>query len=53
MKTKHELIRFIQSLVRPKIHSVQVASKDDQRVLIKELDKQTKKGLVTVILVAE
>ena len=53
MKTKHELIRFIQSLVRPRIQSVQVSSKDDQRALIKELDKQTKKGPVTVILVGE
>ena len=51
MKTKHELIRFIQSLVRPRILSVQVSSKDDQRALIKELDKQTKTGPVTVILV--
>jgi pimeloyl-CoA synthetase len=53
MKTKHELIRFIQSLIRLKIHTVQVSSKDDQRALIKELDKQTKKGPVTVILVGE
>ena len=53
MKTKYELIRFIQSLVRPRIHSVQVSSKDDQRALIKELDKQTKTGPVTVILVEE
>ena len=53
MKTKYELIRFIQSLVRPRIHSVQVSSKDDQRALMKELDKQTKKGPVTVILVGE
>ena len=53
MKTKHELIRFIQSLVRPKIYSVQVGSKDDQRALIMELDKQTKQGPVTVILVGE
>ena len=53
MKTKHELIRFIQPLVRPRIHSVQVSSKDDQRALMKELDKQTKKGPVTVILVGE
>ena len=53
MKTKHELIRFIQSLVRPRIHSVQVSSKDDQKALIKELDKQTTKGPVTVILVGE
>ena len=53
MKTKYELIRFIQSLVRPRIHSVQVSSKDDQRTLIMELDKQTKKGPVTVILVGE
>ena len=52
MKTKHELIRFIQSLVRPRIHSVN-SSKDDQRALIKELDKQTRKGPVTVILVGE
>ena len=51
MKTKYELIRFIQSLVRPRIHSVQVSSKDDQRALIKELDKQTKQGPVTVLLV--
>ena len=51
MKTKYELIRFIQSLVRPRIHSVQVSSKDDQRTLIKELDKQTKTG--PVILVGE
>jgi len=53
MKTKYELIRFIQSLVRPRIHSVQVSSKDDQRTLIKELDKQTKTGPVTVIIVGE
>ena len=53
MKTKHKLIRFIQSLVRPKIQSVQVSSKNDQRALMKELDKQTKKGPVTVILVGE
>ena len=53
MKTKHELIRLIQSLVRHRIHSVQVSSKDDQRALIKELDKQTKQGPVTVILVGE
>ena len=53
MKTKYELIRFIQSLVRPRVHSVQVSSRDDQRALIKELDKQTKKGLVTVILIGE
>ena len=51
MKTKYELIRFIQSLVRPRILSVQVSSKDDQRALLKELDKQTNKGPVTVILV--
>ena len=42
MKTKYELIRFIQSLVRPRILSVQVSSKDGPRALIKELDKQTK-----------
>ena len=53
MKTKYELIRFIQSLVRPRIHSVHVSSKDDQRALMKELDKQTKQGPVTVILVGE
>ena len=53
MKTKHELIRFIQSLVRLRIHSVLVSSKDDQRALMKELDKQNKKGPVTVILVEE
>ena len=53
MKTKHELIRFIQSMVRPRIHSVQVGSKDDQRALMKELDKQTMKGPVTVIFVGE
>jgi hypothetical protein len=48
VKTKYELIRFIQSLVRPRIHSVQISSKDDQKALIKELDKQTKKGLSVV-----
>ena len=53
MKTKHELIRFIQSLVRPRIHSAQVSSKDDQRALMKELDKQAMKGPLTVILVRE
>ena len=53
MKTKHELIRFIQPLVRPRVQSVQVSSKDDQRALMKELDKQTKTGPVTVILVGQ
>lgn len=51
LKSKFDLMRFVQRLVRPSVHSLDVSNKDDKTELIKEFDRQIKKGPMTIIFV--
>jgi uncharacterized protein (DUF2344 family) len=51
LKSKVDLMRFIQRLIRPSVHSLDVSNKDDKTELMKEFDRQIKKGPMTIIFV--
>ena len=51
LKSKVDLMRFIQRLIRPSVHSFDVSNKNDKTELMKEFDRQIKKGPMTIIFV--
>jgi len=50
---KTDLVKFIQSLRRPKMTYVDVLSKDDRSKVMKEFDTLLRSGPFSVILIRE
>ena len=51
--TKSDLVKFIQSMRRPKMIYIDVLSKDDRSKVMKEFDTLVRSGSFSVILIRD